>query len=288
MSILKHRISDLERDQLTFLCQTIYEQNDADHNSLIKTSIKYYTELKSTALDSLSHFIAENLCDNSNTNVLILSNLPAFKAAHINTVILGMLLGKVVKEYEGGVWIKEIKSNPKMDEILDSPSSKDRKEFFLHTDLSYTDQPPHYFVFHCVSNPKNLGGMTTLCNLNQIINNLANQTISELEKCQFHFPAPSYYNKTGFITHPILSSINNCQYIRFRRDGLRSQTKNGIKAVVDLINAFYENFITVEFEPHSSMFINNRKCLHGRFSFLPNITNDRIRYFSQVYVETTA
>lgn len=282
--MLLYDLSNKEQEQLVELYSSIIGYNPTTDEEVVNICKNNLLKLFNKNTPPLSIYLKNQFKHNTHNYVVILTNLPKVNQSNILTILLGFLLGEVIKEYEGGVWLKTIKADYNLDTILDSPSSKDRKEFSLHTDLSYTEQPPHYFLFHCLSNPKTLGGMSTICSLEDLLSKMSTKTKKELHQVQFRFSAPSYYINSGYITHPILNTDKKYTKIRFRQDGMKILTKNGVYAVAELIDLLANNMKVIRFEENTAMFIDNNRCLHGRYSFLLPKEEDKTRHFNQVYI----
>lgn len=230
-------------------------------------------------------FLISNMNFNNFAAVKIL-NLPKVENPTILTALIACSLGKMIREYEGGELIKKIKAKAslELETSIGRPSSKDTQEFFLHTDLSYTVEPPPYILMHSISNPPNCGGKNTLCSLDETLKVLSQAAYTNLHKPEFIFSVPEYASLHDSLVCSILSKKHNFESIRFRRDGLRTLTKNALKAVEELLSVINSCTREVFLEKNSALLIDNRRCLHGRLGILPQSRGFVQRYFNQAYI----
>src|SRR6266566_4419797 len=149
-------------------------------------------------------------------SAILLTNLPSISHPIILSLALAFLFGHPIR-YEGeGDYVVEIKSQEGTD---DQPSFRNAVFFPLHTDLTYVDQPPHFFLMHSVFNDTRLGGQTLLCDIYDIISILSYPTFDCLKTSRFFFKTPPHYSGVVQGKHPILSEVAPFRYaIRFRED----------------------------------------------------------------------
>ena len=214
---------------------------------------------------------------------IVISGLPHVDDSRILTAVVGFLLGQVTK-YEGeGDYIIEIKVQPNAK--FDRSSFRNAKEFLPHTDLSYSSNPPPYFYLHSLHNDPSEGGFSTICFVDEIVAQLSENVVEELRKPQFIFPAPSHYRGTPWVVYPILEQNEYGQpLIRFRRDGIRAKSREGIGAIVELVQIMNKCVAEMNLADNSVLFIDNKRCLHGRTSFLYSSLNPTPRHLNRTYV----
>lgn len=281
LGMLLYSLNSTEKNILQEFIQNIEYSDSLD--KLIHNIIAMQNDVRQQ-LNKLRNFILTHICIKSCKHVASINNLPCVKNPYLITVFLGILGGKLRKEYENGVWLKIIKNSPQTDLQYNAPSTKDSKEFLLHTDLSYTNNPPQYFLMHCIENP-NLGGDTSLCLLDTLLKNLSATTINQLLKSEFKFSAPSYYHGSNQdILNSVLFYQNEELGIRYRRDGILATSRQGIEALAELTFQLSTHQLRHTLEENSAIIINNTRVLHGRFSFL-NETEKQKRHYCQVYFD---
>lgn len=199
--------------------------------------------------------------------LLIIKGLPVYTDPKTLSSILGFYLGDVVKYPGEGDYIIEIKEQET--KAGERPSFKDSKEFYLHSDLSYVETPPHYFFLQSIVNDTSHGGISTFCDIKEAVSQLSNLAMLELLKNQFEFPAPKHFKGVDFVRFPILFRYaNHIDYsIRFRRDNLRSLTRSGIDAIIELTKILRSTSFELPLEDNTLAIIDNWAYLHGRTAF---------------------
>lgn len=274
-------LSNEERSLLARCCAEIGSREDRE--SLVAGCRERAAALRSE-LPRLALRIEETLRARGSAGLLRIADLPDGAAPEALSVLLACLLGTPVKEHDLGPWIKEIKVDE--DFVYSRPSARDSREFFLHTDLSYSSSPPPFFLLHSLANSPRNGGMTTLCSLQSLLDQLPQETLRQLALPQFIFPIPSYYPGDLPVTSPVLHTApDGSPWIRFRRDGLRSTTWAGMAAVAELLEAIAGQTLETHLECGSVLLIDNRRWLHGRTAFLPQAGRGEARHLHQVYAE---
>ncbi len=235
-------------------------------------------------LPRLAAHIEETMRATGSSGLLRVVGLPDGAAPEALSLLLACLLGTPVKEHERGPWVKDIKVDEGF--VYSRPSARDSREFFLHTDLSYSSAPPPFFLLHSLVNSSRNGGMTTLCPLRSLLGRLSAEALHQLSLPQFLFPVPSYYPGDGQVTSAVLHAApDGSLWIRFRRDGLRSTTWVGMAAVAELLEAIAGETLETHLESGSALLIDNRRWLHGRTAFLPQAGRGEARHLQQVYAE---
>lgn len=238
-------------------------------------------------LGQLTTFLNERVVSCFGPGFSIIDEIPLQENSPWLSACITSLLGTIRKEYSHGVWIKEIKYQKEAAHQGLRPSANNSEDFFLHTDLSYTKHAPKYFTISAIANAKQIGGASTVCPLINIMQRLSSETIEELCKASFIFPAPKYFKKNHDQIDAILALDETGNYhIRFRRDGIKALTKSGIMAVKQLIKVINDIYESYFLETDSMMIINNTTCLHGRQSFAPErMIRDSNRHFIQLYAD---
>jgi lysine 2,3-aminomutase len=270
-----------ERALLGRCCAEIGSREDRD---VLVAGCRERAEALRFGMPRLAAKIGEAMRAKGSAGLLRIVDLPAGVAPEPLSVLLACLLGTPVKEHDLGPWIKEIKMEEGF--VYSRPSARDSREFFLHTDLSYSSSPPPFFLLHSLVNSPRNGGMTTLCALQSLLDRLSEETLRQLALPQFIFPVPSYYPGDAPVTSPVLlTAPDGSRWIRFRRDGLRSTTWNGMAAVAELLEAIAGQTLETHLESGSALLIDNRRWLHGRTAFLPQAGHGEGRHLHQVYAE---
>ncbi|WP_163512191.1 TauD/TfdA family dioxygenase [Fodinicola acaciae] len=200
----------------------------------------------------------------------LILGLPRPRAHDLALMVLGEILGHVVKFPNEGDYLIEIKEEPAV--RSQRPGFNNSKEFFGHTDLSYAEDPPIFMCLHSITNDSGSGGISGFCDLADILPLLSAATIEELLREQFLFPAPPHYAGSGSVKCSILTEIANAPgyAIRFRRDNLRSATRQGAEAVLRLCSVIEQTTSEIFLEPQSVAIVNNRRVLHSRTAFISN------------------
>jgi lysine 2,3-aminomutase len=275
-------LSAEERALLAQWCAELGAEG-ADRERLVAGCRERGAALRS-ALPRLAARIGAAMRDGCSEGLLRLIDLPDGVSPEALSLLLAGLLGEPVREHAQGPWIKEIKVDEEF--VYSRPSARDAREFFLHTDLSYSSSPPPFFLLHSLVNSPSNGGMTTLCPLAGLLGRLSEEAVRQLALPQFLFPVPSYYPGDGPVTSAVLQTApDGSRWIRFRRDGLRSTTWAGMAAVGELLDAIVEQSLETHLESGSVLLIDNRRWLHGRTAFLPAAGRGEGRHLHQVYAE---
>lgn len=249
--------------------------------------LAYLREAKKTfrmRFKNLTKFLTE--CTPGASCLFSILDLPQCEKPEALTLLLACLVNAtLIKEYDHGVLIKTVTNHDDQDRGYTRPSSKDSKEFYLHTDLSYVNTPPGLFMMHCLNNATQWGGRSIFCNIENVLAALSPWALSELSKPQFLFPAPEYYGRNQTIIFPILSrdDVMGEYIVRYRRDELSVLSKNGIRALAEFTQLASANLFFYDLKPCAALFINNHKILHGRQGFISKRTQQRL--FNQVYFE---
>jgi lysine 2,3-aminomutase len=274
-------LSEEERALLAGCCVEIGSGEDREH--WVASCRQRAADLRS-GLPRLVERIAETMHAGGSAGLLRIADLPDGVAPEALSMLLACLLGTPLKEHDRGPWIKEIKVDEEY--VYSRPSARDSREFFLHTDLSYSPSPPPFFLLHSLVNSPHDGGMTTLCSLASLLGGLSEETLHQLSLPLFIFPIPSYYPGGGVVTSSVLHTAGDgSRWIRFRRDGLRSTTWAGMAAVGELLEAISGLTLETHLERGSMLLIDNRRWLHGRTAFLPAPGRGEARHLHQVYAE---
>lgn len=270
--------------KLIFLSHELAEQ--CHEYDLVKLFKKQETRLKAE-FSALYEFFNKSFCLGEDCALLKISGFPAVSNKFSSSIccIIGSLFGQIVPEYDGGVYIKNIKVEKKLNDALGRPSARDTRKFMHHTDLSYIDLPPRFFLFFCINNKNILGGENIVTDIFGIEKCLQPEVIEELMKEQFIFPTPEYCHKNDAVYSSVLYQDSKAQLsIRYRRDGIKSLTRQGMIALNKLYQYCKSKEIRVSAEPNTMMIFDNTKCLHGRTGFVEDVENRR--HMKQVYFST--
>ena len=255
-------------------------ENDLGHmvgiaRNLVKMSDPLIT-------NELTSFIRD---PDTSAGLAIVKKLPRQPDARRSFLILSETMGNVMRYEDEGDYLIEVKEDPSSTAVR--PGFNNSKEFFPHTDLSYVDDPPQYFCLHSLANERTRGGFSEFVDVAELKTLMPNSTIARLREAEFLFPAPTHYRTGGAVKHAILepSPSNETDFIRFRRDGLRSTTRQGVNAIIELCRLIQETMIEIFLEPDSVAIINNRRVLHGRTAFLGGSSTSTPRHINRLYFE---
>jgi len=199
--------------------------------------------------------------------LVVLEGLPTVEDSRRLIILLGSVLGNLLKYPNEGDYVIAIKE--KQTKPGERPSFQNAREFYFHTDLSYTENPPRYLMMHAVVNKPGEGGISLFADIDRVAKNLSPLDINELQKPQFLFPAPPHYKGGGTVKLPILTQdeLSGVWRLRFRRDNLRAETRPGVDAVVQLVRAINECAEEVMLVSGSMVMLDNQSFLHGRTAF---------------------
>jgi alpha-ketoglutarate-dependent taurine dioxygenase len=201
--------------------------------------------------------------------------------------LLGEILGYVMKYPGEGDYLIEVREDPTA--TAARPGFNNSREFFGHTDLSYTDCPPPFFFLHSLLNDESQGGLSEFADLTDILAELSDEQIAVLKEPLFLFPAPTHFAKGGgAIRQPVLRTAPPMtpEYsVRFRRDALRTTSRPAIDAVIALVQAVEKVQQEFFLEPHAVAIINNERVLHGRTAFLAGGSSGSIRHINRIYID---
>jgi alpha-ketoglutarate-dependent taurine dioxygenase len=282
----RYPLSDLEQTALAELCGTTPPTRTSNQAALVAHAAAL-AALEAPSLEPLRTAL-RRLIDDADLSVLLVTNCPPTADQAVLALLVCSLLGPVIRYAKEGDYVIAIKDDPAMHSTR--PSFADAREFFGHTDLSYVVEPPPFFCLQSVHNNPTEGGLSVFCGVADIIPRLSKDNLAELQESQFLFPAPSHYVSGGddVARFPILTHNDSGWHIRFRRDGLRSQSRAGITAVVDLIEAVNAASVEVMLEAGVIALISNQTALHGRTAFASSATSSEGRHINRVYVGADA
>jgi hypothetical protein len=215
----------------------------------------------------------------------IVDGLPSAAGWPFCALVLGEILGRVVKYPNEGDYLIEVKEN--RDAKSPRPGFNNSKEFFAHTDLSYVESPPEFMCLHSVVNDERQGGWSGFCDLADVIGLLKDEHVAELLREGFLFPAPPHFRGGGCVQHAILNESDGYPgyTIRFRRDSLRCLSRGGVEAVSYLCEALQKVTREIFLAPQSIVIVKNRRVLHSRTAFLTD-TATAPRQLNRVYFES--
>jgi len=166
--------------------------------------------------------------------LVVVEDLPHVRDPRALIALFGELAGTIVQYPGEGQAIIEIKEQ--VTKEGERPSFRNSREFYFHTDLSYVERPPSFLFMHAVVNNAGEGGVSLFADIEKAARKLSPLDIAELQKTQFIFPAPPHFKGGSQVEYPILTQDANSSawFVRFRRDGLRSQTRAGLEGCCKL------------------------------------------------------
>lgn len=276
------RLVDAERQQLTVAALAAVTSVPKGDAAALVGACRELAPGVRARLARLSARIDGAMRGGDGTGVLHLIGLPAVAEPAALSILLACMLGDPVKEHEAGPWLKHIW--PEAGESLGRPSARDSREFFPHTDLSYSASPPSFFLLHSLCNNPAEAGRTTLCAMSVLTRRVTEASLAELARPQFYFPTPSYYPGSGTVVAAVVGELDDGRRsIRFRRDGLRASSFAAMAAVLDLLGAIDRSMVEIHLDPNTALIIDNRLWLHGRTAFLHDARSGTPRHLHQVY-----
>ncbi|SRR6266496_964997 len=270
----------LDKDSETSLdklCRNI-EATDTDCQSIIVNKIlklNIYDYIDKSLQDLIAEFRLGDI------SAIHLTNLPSISHPIILSVALAYLFGQPIR-YEGeGDYVVEIKSQ---EGAGDQPSFRNAVFFPLHTDLSYVEQPPYFFLLHSVFNDTSQGGQTLLCDIYDVISMLSHSTFDCLKTSRFYFKPPPHYSGEVQGKYPILSELVPFSYaIRFREDMIQYSNDLEKGAIEEFLNVLHSHTVHLDLLTDTAMVINNHRCLHGRTAFTNQ--GQQSRHLNRVYIQ---
>lgn len=280
MKARERQLSNAERQALLEHAEALSQRDYPDQEALVKAASD---AVLPSALAPLSVELRDPRAG-ATAQLTVLVDVPTPENPLALLTTIGCLLGRVVR-YEGeGSHIIEIKDDPNQDGSR--PSFANSREFFFHTDLSYVPDPPPFLVMHSLSNDPGEGGLSLFASVDDLVASLSARTIEELSTRQFQFPAPSHYRGASVVTFPVLSNVPTAgPTIRFRRDNLRAESRAGIKAVIDLVDAMQMHGVEYHLSAGSVALVANQRFLHGRTAYVSSAAAKQPRHLNRMYVE---
>ncbi len=258
------------------------EREEIEQSCIVSICARYSNELEHK-LPNLFRKIRSLRDLRISPGLLKVEDLPQVSDPRRITCILGGMLG-AVKKFDGEgnyvIAVKEEATKPG-----ERPSFKNAREFFLHTDLSYSSQPPEFMLLHSIVNNPSDGGFSVFCDVEKVIPQLSQRALDELQKPNFLFPAAKHWKGVSVVKFPILrrDEESGAWRIRFRRDNLRTLTRTGIEAIIELVRAFEKASYETPLLPRSLVLVDNEAFLHGRTAFLGSRPSCEPREILRIY-----
>jgi hypothetical protein len=273
-------LTDDERSVLEDACADPQLQCEPNLDSLALAMKEIATQV-SNSLPSLVSTLQVLVNEDSSPGLVVLEELPTVPDPRQLGLLIGWLLGDVTKYENEGDYLIEIKDQGT--KPGERPSFRNSREFFLHTDLSYVPEPPRFFLLHSIANDAAGGGYSEFCHISKALDAMHNNDIKQLLEPYFEFPSPPHFKGGGVVLHEILSRTSDALpfRVRYRRDSLRTINREGIDAVVNLVQAFRDNMFEMTLQPNSIAVIDNWFLLHGRTAFAPQPAP---RHINRIYV----
>jgi len=215
--------------------------------------------------------------------VTLVSGLPRVDRPDCLTAGFAELSGGLDLIAGEGDFVIEIREDPNLEP--GRPSFQNAQDFFPHTDLSYSDEPPSKLLLHCVDTGSAIGGESQLCLVSDVIRALDEETKAWLRRPVFQFPTPSHYTGGQVPLAPIITGPPEDAEIRFREDALGAESRDAILATTRLSTAIADNVIELRLAPSEMLVIDNRRVLHGRTGFI-NRGGDGGRHINRAYARS--
>lgn len=275
---IKHVLTDNERQVLKSACENLEAVSNLD---LLTSTMRDVSSKVAHALPSVVGLLYPLVDEATSPGLVVIEGLPTVTDPQRLGLLIGWLLGDVTKYENEGDYVIEIKDQGT--KPGERPSFRNSREFFLHTDLSYVSEPPRFFLLHSISNDASGGGYSEFCHISKALDGMHNNDIKQLLEPYFEFPAPPHFKGGGVVLHEILSRSSDAMplRVRYRRDNLRTINREGIDAVVSLVQALRENMFEMTLHPNSIAIIDNWFLLHGRTAFAPQPTP---RHINRIYI----
>ena len=158
-----------------------------------------------------------------------------------------------------------------------NPSFANAKEFFLHSDLSYSPIPPDTLIMVVKNIARNGGGESLFSCVAEIRHLLPSEIYHQLRLPQYYFSAPDHYIKSAnepLTPLPIITHTEAGLRVRFRLDKIRTESPEAYEAA-RVFNSMAEiKKEQVLLPKNSVVLLNQRYVLHGRTEFVPSFTED--------------
>lgn len=263
MIINQFKFIDKEVHEIfTLVNLALVDDFKSDLDSMHALARRYATQA-SKALPYFSKVLRNFRTDIFGDGVLRIRNLPADINSDFLTLLIGEMIGKVVK-YEGeGEILMKIMRTPNAD--LSRPAHSNSLEFPPHTDLSYVKEPPPIMVIHGTKIDPMVQCESSFCSLNRILENTDNDILEVLQRPEFNFPHPPHYTGKTVGYAPILEQNEQGSFsIRFRTDSVEATTETGLSALDSFRRIVSDCTIYNEMNEGDVYVIANRRTLHGR------------------------
>ena len=140
-------------------------------------------------------------------------------------------------------------------------------EFPFHTDCSYEEKPPEYMALFVLEEDHYGGGQLEIISLQDILEQLSEQTKEILLNEKFRILIPNEFRKCSNIDHINASILFERDKIRFRSDILPEQNfnehLNELNSIINKVKRFQPKL-----SQYSMIILNNQKYLHARTQIL--------------------
>lgn len=156
-------------------------------------------------------------------------------------------------------------------------SSTGIEAFPLHTDTSWSADPPMYMSMYCVHEGSLGSGVPLIADGLAAISSLSDSMLDELKNNLFEFKPPLESLGPGTIS-PIIRLSDNKLSIRFRRDMMFPANSE----ILDIFARHVEDYTKPLPQLRNSLIIlDNRRMLHGRTAISRGFESDR--HYIRVY-----
>jgi alpha-ketoglutarate-dependent taurine dioxygenase len=198
--------------------------------------------------------------------------------------MLASQIGKLEAHTHGGSLVWHVKNKHVFSKV--ATFSEHAGEAMLHTDTQYRDKPEDYIALCVLHAAKCGGGETQLLSIANILDELyalpnGDEILSILQATKYPFIVPSVFStrENGmpeFVHAPIIKNGT----IRFRIDtlelGIAAHMSVLAKEAIDAFLHLKKIVISskairrISLGPRDIVFIDNKRCLHGRSAFKDN------------------
>ena len=192
------------------------------------------------------------------------------------------LIATPVRDLYEGRLIMDLKPDPKSaSEQTTSYYSWNR--FDLHTDLSYTPDPPDLVAVVCLRPDAERQGLSVFSDAHLALRQLNTTVVAELQKSQFVFERPPHYQVGGPVTKPIITrNRRGCWEVCVRFDKILVDSPLAVTALHAFRTAMEEIAFSFLLDSGTAYVIDNKRFVHGRNSFIPRF-DDQDRHLKRIY-----
>lgn len=151
----------------------------------------------------------------------------------------------------------------------------------LHTDSWWMTEPHRVLVLACQSSDSSRGGESLVGRVRDLVAPLAADVLGALHDPVFPFPVSMPDGQPSVRRCPILTGDGDATAIRYRRDliaigvarsgsPLSATHRKALAALRSVLSDARSPVARLSLQPGDVLFIDNRRCLHGRTALAPD------------------